>query len=72
MVLVRSGTPPAVVQAIGSAVNGVLAQPAIRTRLTEMAMQVVPDSTPDLAAGYLASEIARWEPLVRAAGIRAE
>ena len=72
MVLARSGTPAPVIRAMNAAVNGVVSQPAIRQRLTEMAMQVVTDSTPESAAAYLASEIARWEPLVRAAGIRAE
>jgi tripartite-type tricarboxylate transporter receptor subunit TctC len=34
-------------------------------------MQVVRDSTPESAAAYLRSEMAVWEPVVRAAGIRA-
>lgn len=72
MVLVRSGTPAPVVQAINAAVNAAVNLPHVRTRLTELAMQVVPDSTPTSAAEYLRSEIGVWEPLVRAANIRAE
>ena len=71
MVMVRSGTPPAVVRAINAAVNAALAQPAVRERLVGLAMEVVGDSTPESAAEYLRREIGVWEPLVRAAGIRA-
>jgi tripartite-type tricarboxylate transporter receptor subunit TctC len=35
-------------------------------------MQVVRDSTPESAAEFLRSEIAKWEPIIRAAGIRAD
>ncbi len=72
MVLVRSGTLAPVVEAINRAVNAAVNLPAVQERLTGLAMQVVRDSTPASAAEYLRSEIAVWEPLVRAANIRAE
>ncbi|MGG5818128.1 tripartite tricarboxylate transporter substrate binding protein [Falsiroseomonas sp. HW251] len=72
MVLVRSGTPQPVVDGIARSVAGVAAQPGVRGRLTELAMQLVPESTPQMATDYLRSEIAVWEPLVRAANIRAD
>jgi tripartite-type tricarboxylate transporter receptor subunit TctC len=71
MVMVPSGTPAPVIQAINTAVNAAVALPHVRSRLQEMTVQVVADSTPDSAADYLRSEIARWEPLVKAAGITA-
>jgi tripartite-type tricarboxylate transporter receptor subunit TctC len=71
MVLVRSGTPMPVVNAINAAVNASLALPPVQERLTGLAMQVVRNSTPASAAEYLRSEIGVWEPLVRAAGITA-
>jgi len=43
----------------------------VRERLVGLAMEVVGDSTPESAAEYLRREIGVWEPLVRAAGIRA-
>jgi len=46
--------------------------PAVQERLTGLAMQVVRGSTPASAAKYLRSEIDTWEPVVRAAGIRAD
>lgn len=71
MVLVRSGTPAATVQAINRAVNAAVAVPAVQERLMSLTMQVVRDSTPASAAAYLRSEMEVWEPIVRAAGIRA-
>jgi tripartite-type tricarboxylate transporter receptor subunit TctC len=72
MVLVRSGTPMPVVNAINAAVNAAVRVPLVQERLTGLAMQVVNNSTPASAAEYLRSEIGVWEPLVRAAGIRAD
>ena len=72
MVLVPSGTPAPVVRAINAAVNRALGVDAVRNRLGDLAMQVVRDSTPDSAAAFLRAEIAKWEPIIRAAGIRAD
>lgn len=72
MVLVPSGTPAPVVRAINAAVNRAVNLDAIRNRLTEMTMQVVTDSTPESTAAFLRAEIAKWEPIIRAAGIRVE
>jgi tripartite-type tricarboxylate transporter receptor subunit TctC len=71
MVLVRSGTPAPVVAAIDRAVRTAVALPNVQERLKSLTMQVVPNSTPAVAAEYLRSEMATWEPIVRAAGIRA-
>ncbi len=71
MVLVRSGTPAPVVEAINRAVNAAVNLPTVQSKLTELAMQVVTNSTPASAAAYLQSEIGVWEPLVRAANITA-
>ena len=72
MVMVPSGTPAPVVAQINAAVRRAVGVPAIATRLRELAMEVVQDSTPTTAAQFLQSEIAKWEPIIRAAGIRAE
>lgn len=72
MVLVPSGTPAPVVRAINAAVNRAVALEAVRNRLTELTMQVVIDSTPESANTFLRAEIAKWEPIIRAAGIKVE
>jgi tripartite-type tricarboxylate transporter receptor subunit TctC len=72
MVLVRSGTPEPVVRAINAAGNAALAQPGVRERRASLAIEVVRNSTPGSAAEYLRRQIGIWEPLLRAANIRAD
>ena len=72
MVLVPSGTPAPIVRAINTAVNRAVGLDAVRNRLTELTMQVVPNSTPESTAQFLNAEIAKWEPIIRAVGIRVE
>jgi tripartite-type tricarboxylate transporter receptor subunit TctC len=71
MVMARAGTPQPVVQAVNRAVNAAVNLPNVQERLKGLAMQVVTNSTPASAAEYLRSEMATLEPVVRAAGIRA-
>ncbi len=72
MVLAPAGTPAPTLRAVNAAVNRALAAENVRNRLTELAMQVVGDSTPESAAAFLAAEIAKWEPIIRAKGIKAD
>ncbi|HWT10294.1 MAG TPA: tripartite tricarboxylate transporter substrate binding protein [Roseomonas sp.] len=70
MAMVPAGTPMPVVQAINAAFNRALAVPAVQQRLSQMTMNITTDSTPESAARFLASEMAKWTPVIRAAGIR--
>jgi tripartite-type tricarboxylate transporter receptor subunit TctC len=70
MALVPNGTPAATVQAINAAYNRALSLDAVKNKLAEMTMEVTTDSTPESAARFLASEMAKWEPIIRAAGIK--
>jgi tripartite-type tricarboxylate transporter receptor subunit TctC len=72
MVLAPAGTPPEVVQAANLAFNRVSQQPEVRAKLTEMAMLVRTDTTPETTRAYLLSEIAKWEAIIRDAGIKAD
>ncbi len=72
MVMAPAGTPPATLRAANAAVNRALAAENVRTRLTELAMQVVGDSTPESATAFLNAEIAKWEPIIRQKGIKAD
>jgi tripartite-type tricarboxylate transporter receptor subunit TctC len=72
MVMAPAGTSAPIVDAINAAVNRALTTPAIAGRLTELAMDVAQDSTPASAAAFLSMQIAKWEPIIRAAGIRAD
>ncbi|WP_338665951.1 tripartite tricarboxylate transporter substrate binding protein [Pararoseomonas sp. SCSIO 73927] len=71
MVLTPSGTPSATVQTINRAINGVMANPAVRQRLQDLTMQTRSDSTPESARAWLQEELQKWEPIIRDAGITA-
>jgi tripartite-type tricarboxylate transporter receptor subunit TctC len=58
------------VQAINTAFNRALSQDSVKNRLGEMTMEVTSNSTPESAARFLAAEMAKWEPIIRAAGIK--
>jgi len=70
MAMVPAGTPMPTVRAINAAFNRALAIPAVQQRLAQLTMTVTTDSTPESAARFLASEMAKWTPVIRAAGIR--
>jgi tripartite-type tricarboxylate transporter receptor subunit TctC len=50
----------------------VLASPDTSRRLEEQAIRVVPDSTPASTAEFLRAEVARWDQVMREAGIKSE
>jgi tripartite-type tricarboxylate transporter receptor subunit TctC len=70
MALVPAGTPEPVVRRLNAAINKVLADQAVQKRLEDLTMQVRADSTPESAAKWLRDEMAKWEPIIREAGIK--
>ncbi len=72
MVLAPQGTPEAVARRLNAAINGVLSERAVQQRLEDLTMQVRADSTPESAARWLRDEAAKWEPIVREAGIKVD
>jgi tripartite-type tricarboxylate transporter receptor subunit TctC len=69
MVLAPAGTPAPAVGAVNAAFNRVAAMEPVQRRLTDMSMQLRADTTPETAAKWLADEIAKWESIIRDAGI---
>ncbi|MFC7475395.1 Bug family tripartite tricarboxylate transporter substrate binding protein [Dankookia sp. GCM10030260] len=70
MIMVPRGTPAPVIKALNGTINGVLAKPDVQQRLADLALQVRSDSTPESAEAWLQAETAKWEPIIRAAGIK--
>ncbi|HUI97771.1 MAG TPA: tripartite tricarboxylate transporter substrate binding protein, partial [Xanthobacteraceae bacterium] len=64
-------TPAAVVQALNTAVNAGLADPAIKQRLTDLGGDPMPMS-PAGFGKHLADETVKWSKVIRAANIRLE
>ncbi|MFC3126490.1 Bug family tripartite tricarboxylate transporter substrate binding protein [Pseudoroseomonas globiformis] len=71
MIFAPAGTPPEIVTAMNDAANKVMRQEKLRQRFSELTVEPRADSTPESAADWLRSEMAKWEPLVRAAGVTA-
>jgi tripartite-type tricarboxylate transporter receptor subunit TctC len=59
--------PPSIAAALNAALAGVLAEPATREHFLKLGMQPL-SSTPEEFALYLRAEIAKWAPILRAAG----
>jgi len=65
------GVPPAIVAKLNSAVVQAMKTPAVRDRLQSFGAQIVSDdrATPDYLAGFVKSEIAKWEAPIKASGV---
>lgn len=67
-------TPREVITRLNMAVVEALADTAVRTRLTELGLLIVPrdQQTPEALGAFQKAEIARWGPILKAAGIKPE
>ena len=68
------GTPASVIGKINAAIVESLADPAVRARIEQIGPQVVAreEQTPEALAAFHKAEIAKWWPIIKAAGIKAE
>jgi tripartite-type tricarboxylate transporter receptor subunit TctC len=66
------GTPQPVVDRLAGAVRAALAEPPIRDRLTQLGQVIFPpdQQNPAALAAYEKAEIAKWWPVIKAAGIK--
>ena len=65
-------TPPDIVERLNREINLVLADPAIKMRMADLGMTVVPSPTPADFAGFIAAETEKWGKVVRFSGIKVE
>jgi tripartite-type tricarboxylate transporter receptor subunit TctC len=67
------GTPQPVVDRLAGAVRAALADPSIRDRLAQLGQVIFPpdQENPAALAAYQKAEIAKWWPVIKAAGIKA-
>jgi tripartite-type tricarboxylate transporter receptor subunit TctC len=71
---VPKGTPEPVISKLNSAVVAALADPMVRDRLTSFGQEIPPrdQQTPESLAALQSAEIAKWWPIIQAAGIKQE
>ena len=72
MIFAPSGTPAPITTAVNQAVNRVMAMDSVKGRLSDLTMQTRSDTTPETAKAFFEGELNKWEPIIRAAGIRAD
>jgi len=68
---VPRGTPPEIIERLNREVNAGLAQPDIRARLADVGTVPMVLSAAEFKA-YIAAEAAKWDKVVKIAGIKAE
>jgi tripartite-type tricarboxylate transporter receptor subunit TctC len=68
------GAPDAIVRKLNKAMSDALDDPAMRNRLQELGLEIVPPErrTPEYLAKFLPQEIARWAKPILAAGVSAD
>jgi tripartite-type tricarboxylate transporter receptor subunit TctC len=71
VVLAPAGTPASVVRKLNTETNASLASADVRARIRADGVEAV-GSTPEHAARLIKEELARWGPLVKEAGAKAE
>jgi tripartite-type tricarboxylate transporter receptor subunit TctC len=71
---VPKGTPKPVIAKLNEAVVNALADPIVRKRLTDIAQDIFPPDqlTPEALGAFHRAEAAKWWPIIKAAGIKAE
>jgi tripartite-type tricarboxylate transporter receptor subunit TctC len=69
-----TGTPKEVIANLNSAVVSALAAPAVRQRIADLGMAIVPpdEQRPDALGAFERAEIEKWRPIIQAAGIKPE
>lgn len=63
-----AGTPPEVIARLNAAAKTAMADPAVVARMGEFSAEIVA-STPEELATHVSAEIAKWEPVVKAANV---
>lgn len=71
MLLAPASTPKSTVEALHRLSQKALSDAAFVQRTAELAIDLIPDSTPDKAAAFLASETQRWAEVISSSGIKA-
>ena len=68
VILAPAGTPKPVVDKLNKAINQALEDPKVINALSVAGIDPTPGSTPDQAADFVKTELAKWAPIIAASG----
>ena len=67
-----AGTPRPIVDALAAQIAKLLSDPEIKSKLTTLALEALPGSTPDSFASFIKTEVDRWADIVKKSGAELE
>ena len=67
-----AGTPPGVVKRLNEHLNQALADPAVRSGLERLYVEVGAPGSPDRFRSFVAQEATHWSKVVADSGVKAE
>jgi len=70
--LTPARTPPPIVAQLTAALNAALADKVIYQRLQEIGVDPSPNTSPEDMAALLKTDLDKWGPIIKAAGIQLE
>jgi tripartite-type tricarboxylate transporter receptor subunit TctC len=71
-VVAPAGLPRPIVDQLAAQIGKLVADPLTRDKLTAIALEPLPGSTPDSFAAYIKTEVDRWAVIVKNAGVEPE
>jgi tripartite-type tricarboxylate transporter receptor subunit TctC len=71
-ILAPAGTPQAVINLLADAINKSLADQTVFKRLQEAGVDPTPGRTPKQTEDFIKAELAKWAPIIKAAGAKVD
>ena len=71
-IVAPAGTPRPIVDALAAQIAKLLSAPETRDKMTNLALEILPGSTPDSFAAFIKSEVDRWADIVKKSGAELE
>ena len=71
-IVAPAGTPRPIVDALAAQIAKLLSAPETRDKMTTLALEILPGSTPDSFAAFIRSEVDRWADIVKKSGAELE
>jgi tripartite-type tricarboxylate transporter receptor subunit TctC len=70
--IVPAGTPAPIVSRLNAEVYKALALPEVKEKLVQQGFDLAPPATPEAFAKLIGADLAKWTPIIKAAGAKAD